>query len=144
MSTLSDLRKIIREEVRNAMQEELREILVEAVQIASTPETDNSLHEVLDLEEAIEVPAERMPSREDVRRMIRGSVTSPITELLEETQANMSRQDLSDMYGGGSAVSAPEMEAEGAAEELPSFVSRAAAVFKASQNIKPGGAVGGL
>jgi len=34
---LEELRKVIREEVRNAFREELRDVLVEAVSIASAP-----------------------------------------------------------------------------------------------------------
>lgn len=121
MASLSDLRKIIREELRTVMREELREILVEAVQIASTPE------EVI--QESEEQYTGRMPSRQAVREQIRASVTNPMEELLQETRAGMTGADF---YGD-------EVVPSAATEELPAFATRAAAIYEASKKVRPGG-----
>ena len=123
MASLSDLRKIIREELRTVMREELREILVEALQIASTPE------EMIQESEEEQYTG-RMPSRQAVREQIRASVTNPMEALLQETRAGMTGADF---YGDD------EMVSSAATEELPAFASRAAAIYEASKKVKSGG-----
>lgn len=121
-------RKILREEIKKAFQEELRSILVEAVQIASTPES-------------VEKPVQKSV----VKPFTRGMVSkTPISSLLESTKSEMTKEDYENVSGfSGSPVSLSEplvMESEEVSEvsdspmldALPDFAKNAGEIFRKS------------
>lgn len=86
---IDQLRKIIREEVRSAVKEELQDMLTEAVKIASTPTKMQPAPQ----------PGNTSWSAPKVKTpKISGD---PIMEMLKETQASMTREDASNLMGGG-------------------------------------------
>ena len=93
------LRKLIREEIHKAFQEEVRDILVEAVQIASKP----------DLKEELQVQT-------GVKSDFSGY--GNLTTLLEDTARTMSKEDYHDILGSPSVVQVeqPEMVSESCVE----------------------------
>ena len=124
------LRKLIREEIHKAFQEEVRDILVEAVEIASKPD--------------------RTSSRGNVRNVPKDfSRYGDLSTLLEDTAQNMNQDDYMNVLGGGPSVvqtEKPVLEEnsdEGYGEDfqgidaLPDFAKRAGEVFKKSMTIKP-------
>lgn len=128
------LRKLIREEIHKAFQEEVRDILVEAVQIASKPEKELSRKQVV--------------SRPDSAFSRYGDLGS----LLEDTAHTMSKEDYHNILGSPSAVRAeqPVMVSESSigedgevygAEALPNFAKRAGEIFKKSMTIKSTNAI---
>lgn len=72
---VTDLRQIIQEEVRTAIKAELKDLLIEAVKIASNPEVEVKKQPVV---------ATRMQESKPVR---------PLEELLEETKLSFSADD---------------------------------------------------
>lgn len=117
-------RKILREEIKKAFQEELRGILVEAVQIASTPES---------------------VGKPVAKPFVRSTVSkTPISSLLESTKSEMTKEDYENVSGfSGSPVSLSEplvMESEEASEisdspmldALPDFAKNAGEIFRKS------------
>ena len=111
------LRKLIREEIHKAFQEEVRDILVEAVQIASKP----------DLKEELQV---QTGVKSDFSGY--GNLTS--------------KEDYHDILGSPSVVQVeqPEMVSESCVEgsedygvdALPDFAKRAGEIFKKSMTIR--------
>lgn len=86
---IDQLRKIIREEVRSAVKEELQDVLTEAVKIASTPTKMQPAPQ----------PGNTSWSAPKVKApKISGD---PIMEMLRETQASMTREDANHIVGSG-------------------------------------------
>jgi hypothetical protein len=82
---LDQLRKVIREEVKTAIKEELQEIMNEAVRVASTPveHTQQTVYE-----SNIKTPTT------DVAAPLSGVATAdPIMEMLNQTKASMTSED---------------------------------------------------
>lgn len=103
---LDQLRKIIREEVRAAVKEELQDVMNEAVKYASAPQV---------VEETRAVPQEKSkaPSRRELAEMIGLEVpTKPtnlsfakdkgIQSMLEQTQQSMTQEEYQTMFTGTS------------------------------------------
>lgn len=122
------LRKLIRDEIHKAFQEEVRDILVEAVQIASKP----------DLEEK---------TQSQVRKKSDFSGYGDLSTLLEDTANTMSVEDYHDILGSPSVVQTeqPRVVSEGFVEDncedygadaLPDFAKRAGEIFKKSMTVK--------
>lgn len=118
-----DLLKLIRTEVREAIREEFRDILCEAVEISSRPE--NNVRYMPEKSKAV-------PGR--VREV--GESRAPISRLLQDTANNMSREDYRNIYESSvaepSAVNLEETALVGD-DELPLFALRAKNVYDASK-----------
>ena len=137
---LNQLRKIIREEVRSAVKEELQDILNEAVKVASTPTNEYKQPNV-----AVPQPTPTTP--------IAGNKS--MQEMLQQTKSNMTNEDYrtvlngtTDMVSGmpNIASSMPNMASSMAnqmsmnAGNQPGldisnldFVKKAGAVYKAAE-----------
>ena len=94
---LNQLRKIIREEVRAAVKEELQEVMNEAVKIASTPTKQNSIKNKTNEYKPV--------TQKDVSRTWSpsgkmNSGTVPLEEMLNQTAATMSGEDNRNFAGG--------------------------------------------
>ena len=89
---LDQLRKIIREEVRAAVKEELQEVMNEAVKIASTPTNKSS-----NVYQAIE---KGQPKKWSVGK------SATLDEMLAATKASMTSEDAANIMGS-SGVQAP-------------------------------------
>jgi DNA-binding transcriptional regulator YiaG len=97
---LDQLRKVIREEVRAAVKEELQEVMNEAVKYASTPTTQQ-----------LQTSAEYTPVKQKdlSRSWSTGKInqgTVPLEEMLNDTRASMTGEDIRNISGGG-GVSKP-------------------------------------
>jgi len=79
---LEQLRKIIREEVRAAVKEELQDVMNEAVKYASTP-----------------TKMQEVPKGQPKRWSTGKSAT--LDEMLKDTRNSMTSQDVSNISGGG-------------------------------------------
>lgn len=79
---LEQLRKIIREEVRAAVKEELQDVMNEAVKYASTP-----------------TKMQEVPKGQPKRWSTGKSAT--LDEMLQDTRLSMTNQDVSNITGGG-------------------------------------------
>lgn len=106
---LDQLRKIIREEVKAAVKEELQEVMNEAVRIASEPQ----VNEV--------APAKQV----HVQRSIPTS-TDPITEMLNQTKASMTNEEYRNVYTGTSDMA-----------QKPNFASMVASNMGMTENKGP-------
>lgn len=113
----TELQKIIYEEVKKALREEIRDILVEAVQIASVPEKPQTVSREVE-------PSNYSPKG-----------NSGVVDILKETARSMTRQDYRDFAGIGERESTV-LSNIGIDSELPSFAANAAAIFEASEQIK--------
>ena len=82
---LDQLRKIIREEVKSAVKEELQEVMNEAVRIASKPQVKEVTYT-----EPIKVKKPVSTSN------------NPIMEMLNQTKASMSSEEYRNVYSGTS------------------------------------------
>lgn len=93
---LDQLRKIIREEVRAAVKEELQDVITEAVTIASTPTTKPAVEKLSTVE--------TKPTKQELAEMmglqtppkatnIQYSKNSTMQEMLAQTQASMTSED---------------------------------------------------
>jgi len=129
---IEKLRKIIYEEVRKAMQTEIRDILVEAVEIASTPthitkpvqiKEDRSYG--IGLAEMLQDTATSM-TREDYANMV---ISEPVERPVISTAP---RSDSSIGKGLAKGTNPDTMRLP---NELPDFVSRAGKVFEASKTV---------
>lgn len=89
---LEQLRKIIGEEVRAAVKEELLEVMTEAVKIASTP--NQGVYEST----VNPLPADKAPEVGINRKA--GSSTDAIMEMLEQTKASMTPEEYKNIYTG--------------------------------------------
>lgn len=130
---LNQLRKIIREEVKAAVKEELQDILNEAVKVASTPTNEaKSLNT-------------QMPTPTPTNPVAGGSKS--INEMLKQTADNMTNEDYKTVFNGSSdmVTGMPSMATSMAnqmnmnAGNQPGldianldFVKKAGAVFNAS------------
>lgn len=130
---LNQLRKIIREEVKAAVKEELQDILNEAVKVASTP-----INEAKSLNTQMPTPTPTNP--------VAGGSKS-INEMLKQTADNMTNEDYKTVFNGSSdmVTGMPSMATSMAnqmnmnAGNQPGldianldFVKKAGAVFNAS------------
>ena len=109
---LDQLRKIIREEVRAAIKDELSEVLTEAVKIASEP----SQMKPAPQPGTSDWSAAKKPSRQDLAELIGlpptpkptnlefGKKGDPISEMLNMTQKQMTPEEYSNVVGGTGAV----------------------------------------
>ena len=90
---LDQLRKIIREEVRAAVKEELQEMLTEAVKVASTPsKNEQSGYK--------QVKQKDLARTWSVGKMNTGTV--PLEEMLNQTKANMTSEEYQNVFAGNS------------------------------------------
>jgi len=104
---IDQLRKIIREEVRAAVKEELQDVLTEAVKIASTP----SKMQPAPKPGTSDWSAAKKPSRQELAEMI-GLKTPPkqtnieftknesINSMLKQTQKSMTNEDYNQTLSG--------------------------------------------
>jgi hypothetical protein len=91
---LEELRKVIREEVEKAFKEQLKEVLIEAVQIASAPSTlqteqKTNTKQVTDFKIPAAQPKKYVPSG------------NPIEDMLQMTKASMTAADAAAIMGEG-------------------------------------------
>jgi len=100
---LDQLRKIIREEVRAAVKEELQEMLTEAVKIASEPSTPK----VQKFNEYKPITQKDISRTWSTGKLNTGTV--PLEEMLQQTAANMSRNDYKDIIGAKPPSTAASM-----------------------------------
>ena len=89
---LDQLRKIIREEVKTAVKEELQDMLTEAVRIASQPQTKQV---------QTEYSSKLGTPTTDVAKSLFTS-NNPITEMLNQTKATMTNEEYKNVYTGTS------------------------------------------
>ena len=92
---LNQLRKIIREEVRSAVKEELQDILNEAVKNASTP-TVQKVAEHKQVDSTVPKPSPTNP----VAEIKTG--TKSLDEMLKQTQASMTNEEYKNVFAGTS------------------------------------------
>ena len=115
--TREELVKIIEEavesKVRKTIREEFRDILVEAVEIASRPDIK---------------PEKRIKRTMDTQP---GVSSNPIDSLLQETYASMTGEDYRRVFSESSAEGSQEVD-----PELPDFALRAASIYEASKKVK--------
>lgn len=149
---LDQLRKIIREEVRAAVKEELQDVINEAVKIASTPVKMQPAPQP----GTSDWSAAKKPSKQELAEMI-GLKTPPkqtniefskneaINSMLQQTQKSMTNEDYQQVFAGTSdMVSKPnfassmanQMGMSGAQPGLDlsqlDFVKNAKSIFDAS------------
>lgn len=149
---IDQLRKIIREEVRAAVKEELQDVLTEAVKIASTPSGMQPAPKAGETSWS----APKKPSKQELAEMI-GLKTPPkptniefsknesINAMLQQTQKSMTNEDYQQVFTGTSdMVSKPnfassmanQMGMTGAQPGIDisklDFVNKAKSVFDAS------------
>ena len=133
---LDQLRKVIREEVRAAIKEELQEVLTEAVKIASTPQQQ---FQKASAYEPVNVDA---PNKWSVPTGKKAS----LDEMLNSTAISMTSQDARN-FVGTSGPSKPNLASRGAQElamgggdigvsfnDIPGFdPAKATAILKAAE-----------
>jgi hypothetical protein len=90
---LDQLRKIIREEVRAAVKEELQEVMNEAVKIASTPQTESFKK----FNEYKPVKQKDLGRTWSTGKMNQGTV--PLEEMINQTASAMTKEDYSGLMG---------------------------------------------
>lgn len=88
---LDELRQVIREEITTAMQAELKQILIEAVEIASRPNITESCIEKLPVRKVVK----STPPKEGIPKVGLGSI-------LEATRRDMTQEDYRDIVDGSS------------------------------------------
>jgi len=106
---LDQLRKIIREEVKAAVKEELQEVMNEAVRIASKPQ----------IEEA--ATTKKVPLRNTIP-----TSNDPIMEMLNQTRASMTSEEYKNVYTGTSDM-----------VQKPNFASTVASNMGMTENRGP-------
>lgn len=149
---IDQLRKIIREEVRAAVKEELQDVLTEAVKIASAPTTMQPAPQP----GTSEWSSVKKPSKQELAEMI-GLKTPPkatniefskndsLNAILKQTQNSMTNEDYKQVFSGTSdMISKPNFASTmanqmGMGSDQPGidiskldFVSKAKSVFDAS------------
>ena len=144
MPTLSDLKKIIGEEVKRVVRAELRDLILEAVEIASRPEQPS--HSFNSTKNTIqEIPVVETKKRQQPVGYSSGNL---IQDVLAETAASMTSEDYENIYGSNIKTSLAESyssldEKDTIVEDvspsvgvdldnLPSFIKNAKAVLDAS------------
>ena len=131
---LDQLRKIIREEVRSAVKEELQEVMNEAVKIASKPTFTQAPAKPIQVEQ--QVPSKTNP--------VMGKTT--LDEMLSMTKKNMTNEEYrnvftgtSDMVSGGPNMASSVANQMGVNTGIDinklDFVKKAGDVLKASNAI---------
>jgi hypothetical protein len=96
---LDTLRKVIREEVRAAVKEELQDMLTEAVKVASTPTTPN----VQSTSQYKPVVQKDLSKTWSTGKINTGTI--PLEEMLNQTAGEMTRDDFKQINGStGSPV----------------------------------------
>ena len=133
---LDQLRKIIREEVKAAVKEELQDMLTEAVRVASQPTVNQGVQK-------FETPAK-------IQEIQKPKPTSsdPIMEMLNQTKASMTNEEYKNVFNGTSdmvqkpnfaSMMASNMGMVDSGRPAPGldisqfdFVKKAGAVYKAS------------
>ena len=150
---LDQLRKIIREEVRAAVKEELQEVMNEAVKVASTP----SGLQPAPIAGETSWSAPKKPSRQDLAEMMglpdmKPKTTNlkfddPIQEMLNQTKNNMSGEEYKNVMNfDSSMVQKPNFASSMAnqmgmvsTDNMPGidlssldFVKKAGAIYKAT------------
>lgn len=127
---LEELRKIIHEEVVKAIREEVRDILTEAVEIASRPQGKPTVHQA-----AVKKP---VIQKEESTSM------SFLGDILQETAREMTKTDYRDIMGEPVVVETPGQQlfenvekpsVVSSEDSLPDFVQRAKAVFDAAVEV---------
>ena len=110
------LRKLIREEVRAAIKEELSEVLTEAVKIASAPVKETKSNDF------------KPVTQKDIKRTWStgkmNSGTVPLEEMLQQTAQQMTSEDAKHIAGAGQV-------------SKPNFASSMASQMGMSQNSGP-------
>lgn len=91
--SLNALSRLIRKEVKAAIQEEVRDIIIEAVRIASTPKSTEQ-----PITEPIVVNTPQNISRADIRAKFQ--TMNPIEQMLEETKLNFTSADAKNFISG--------------------------------------------
>jgi len=149
---IDQLRKIIREEVRAAVKEELQDVLTEAVKIASTP----SGMQPAPQPGTSEWSAPKKPSKQELAELI-GLKTPPkstniefsknesINSMLQQTQKSMTNEDYQQVFTGTSDMVSKPSFASSMASQMGmtgvqpgidisklDFVNKAKSVFDAS------------
>jgi len=114
---LDQLRKIIREEVRSAVKEELQEMLNEAVRVASAPSKESNLNYQ-------PVKQKDLKRTWSTGRMNQGTV--PLEEMLNMTKQEMSGQDFRNVINADSSM-----------VKKPNFASNIASDMGLGQNAGP-------
>ena len=135
---LDQLRKIIREEVRAAVKEELQEMLTEAVRVASKPDANPGFKPAPAPGTSDWSAAKPKMNKKELAEMI-GLKTPPkptnieftknskIQEALSQTQASMTGEDITNIFGGTSDM-----------VKKPNFASRVANEMTVSSGNEPG------
>ena len=106
---LDQLRKIIREEVKAAVKEELQEVMNEAVRIASKPQVNEI------------ATAKKVQLRKPVP-----TSNDPIMEMLNQTRASMTSEEYKNVYTGTSDM-----------VQKPNFASTVASSMGMTENKGP-------
>jgi len=114
---LDQLRKIIREEVRSAVKEELQEMLNEAVRAASTPTKESNLNYQ-------PVKQKDLKRTWSTGRMNTGTV--PLEEMLNMTKQQMTGEDFKNVINADSSM-----------VRKPNFASNIASDMGLGQNAGP-------
>jgi hypothetical protein len=91
---LEELRKVIREEVEKAFKEQLKDVLIEAVQIASTPSTLKTEQKT----NTKQVTDFKIPQAQPKKFQPTGN---PIEDMLQMTKASMTSADAAAIMGEG-------------------------------------------
>ena len=85
---LDQLRKIIREEVKAAVKEELQEMLTEAVRVASQPDAKPNV--------------QKFESQTKIQEIQTAKSSDPIAEMINQTKASMNNQEYRNVISGTS------------------------------------------
>ncbi len=112
MSKLDTLRKLIREEVRAAIQEQLAEILKEAITVNSASKQRMTENSVSDIKKASAVPG-TLNTRKAALVPPQLTSNNPLNSLLSETARSMTMNDMTSLnfnsndvpgFGGGMSI----------------------------------------
>ena len=131
---LDQLRKIIREEVKAAVKEELQEMLTEAVRVASQPDAKPNV--------------QKFESQTKIQEVQTAKSSDPIAEMINQTKASMNNDEYRNVISGTSDMVQKPNFAEMMASNMGmvdsgrpapgldisqfDFVKKAGAVYKAS------------
>ena len=131
---LDQLRKIIREEVKAAVKEELQEMLTEAVRVASQPDAKPNI--------------QKFESQTKIQEVQTTKSSDPIAEMINQTKASMNNDEYRNVISGTSDMVQKPNFAEMMASNMGmvdsgrpapgldisqfDFVKKAGAVYKAS------------
>ena len=131
---LDQLRKIIREEVKAAVKEELQEMLTEAVRVASQPDAKPNI--------------QKFESQTKIQEVQTAKSSDPIAEMINQTKASMNNDEYRNVISGTSDMVQKPNFAEMMASNMGmvdsgrpapgldisqfDFVKKAGAVYKAS------------